>query len=385
MVPEYIQKTINFFIHLRNSFRRIINHIGVSLRLIYRSPGSIFLLIIYPMILLLLFGSIFATEDAFTFHLEVQDNDRTSFSEGLIQELDNQGILDIHRLDMTINPKEYLQENNLYSCLVIPQNWTTNSYNPTISTSNVTLILDPNSNKAERVAHIVLKTVKDYSLNISTEESLIGIIEVNFYSDSISYIDFFIPGIIGVIIMNTGILGVISRQVHFKESGLFRKLATTPITRWEYATAEIVWQYLIAFFTTVLAFLLAWIVFSFSWASFDELIPVILFVGVLVFSGIGLIISQLVRNPNNALAIGTIVTIPMIFLSGIFFDISGIQTLVIISKFSPLTYIVEALRSSMINRNFSYAWLNIGIAFAIGLTAFIVGVFLTQWTQDKKQ
>ena len=115
------------------------------------------------------------------------------------------------------------------------------------------------------------------------------------------------------------------------------------------------------------------------------MIPIILFVGVLVFSGIGLIISQLVRNPNNALAVGTLVTLPMLFLSGIFFDISGIQALVIISKFSPLTYIVEALRSSMINRNFSYAWLNIGIAFAIGITAFVVGVFLTQWDVDKKQ
>lgn len=385
MVPEYIQKIINFFIHLRNSFRRIRNHIGISIRLFYRSPGSIFLLIIYPMILLLLFGSIFATEDVFTFHLEVQDNDGTEFSEGLIQELDDQDILNIHRLGTTIDPKEYLQENNLHSCLVIPLNWTANSYNPTIATSNVTLILDPNSDIARRVAHIVLKTIKDYSLSISGEEPLIGITEVNFYSDTVSYIDFFIPGIVGVIIMNTGILGVINRQVHFKKSGLFRKLATTPITRWEYAAAEIGWQYLISFFTTILAFLVAWIVFSFSWASFDELIPVIIFVGVLVFSGIGLIISQLVRNPNNTLAIGTIVTIPMIFLSGIFFDISGIQALVIISKFSPLTYIVEALRSSMINRNFSYAWLNIGIAFAIGLTAFIVGVFLTQWNQDKKQ
>ncbi len=385
MVPEYLQKIINFFIHMRNSFRRIRNHIGVSIRLFYRSPGSIFLLIIYPMILLLLFGSIFASEDVFTFHLEVQDKDGTEFSEGLIQELGNQGLLDIHRLDTTINPKEYLQDNNLHSCLVIPLNWTANSFNPTITTSNVTLILDPNSNQASRVANIVIKTVNGYSFSISTEEPLVGISEVNFYSDSISYIDFFIPGIIGVIIMNAGILGVINRQVHFKKSGLFRKLATTPITRWEYAAAEIGWQYIIAFLTTLLTFLVAWIVFSFSWASFDELIPVIIFVGVLVFSGIGLIISQLVRNPNNTLAVGTIVTIPMIFLSGIFFDISGIQVLVVISKFSPLTYIVEALRSSMIARNFSYAWLNIGIAFAIGLTAFIVGVFLTQWNQDKKQ
>ena len=316
--------------------------------------------------------------------MEVQDFDGTSFSEGLIQDLDNQDILEVHQLATNIDPKVYLQENNLHSCLVIPVNWTASSYDLNSGITNVTLILDPNSNNARRVADIVLKTVKDYSLSISGEEPLIGIIEENFFSDTVSYIDFFIPGIIGVIIMNTGILGVINRHVYFKNTGLFRKLATTPITRWEYATAEIGWQYIIAFITTLLAILLAWIVFSFSWASFDELVPLILFVGVLVFSGIGLLISQLVRNQNNALAIGYLVTIPMFFLSGIFFDISGIPALVVISKFSPLTYIVEALRNSMINRNFTYAWANIGIAFAIGITAFVVGVFLTQWDSDKK-
>lgn len=384
MINEYLQKIVNFFIHLKNSFRRIFNHIGASIRLFVRSPASIFLLIIYPMILLLLFGSIYANEDVFTFHLEVQDFDGTQFSEGLIQDLDNQDILEVHQLATNIDPKIYLQENSLHSCLVIPVNWTASSYDIGSGTTNVTLILDPNSNNARRVADIVIKTVKDYSLAISDEEPLIGIIEENFVSDAVSYIDFFIPGIIGVIIMNTGILGVINRQVFFKSTGLFRKLATTPITRWEYATAEIGWQYIIAFITTLLAILLAWIVFSFSWASFDELVPLILFVGVLVFSGIGLLISQLVRNPNNALAIGYLVTLPMFFLSGIFFDISGIPALVVISKFSPLTYIVEALRNSMINRNFNYAWANIGIAFAIGITALVVGVFLTKWDSDKK-
>ena len=344
-----------------------------------------FLLIIYPMILLLLFGSIFANEDAFSFQLEVQDHDGTSFSEGLIQDLDDQDILDVHRLATNIDPYDYLQENNLHSCLIIPQNWTINSYDPLVETTNVTLIIDPNSDNARRVADIVLKAVKDYSLTISGEEPLIGIIEENFYSDTVSYIDFFIPGIIGVIIMNTGILGVINRHIHFKRTGLFRKLATTPITRWEYATAEFGWQYVIAFITTVLTILLAWIVFSFSWASFDELLPVILFVGVLVFSGLGLLISQLVRNPNNAFAIGMVITIPMLFLSGVFFDISGFPVLVVLSKISPLTYTVEALRNAMINRNFALAWANIGISFAIGITAFVVGVFLTQWDSDKKK
>ncbi|MHA1367031.1 MAG: hypothetical protein ACTSP5_11545, partial [Candidatus Heimdallarchaeota archaeon] len=76
------------------------------------------------------------------------------------------------------------------------------------------------------------------------------------------------------------------RQVNYNISGLFRKIATTPMTRWEYVSAEVIWQFLIAFFSTLLIILTAWAAFSFSWTSFSFLIIPIVIVGVMVFSGI---------------------------------------------------------------------------------------------------
>ena len=102
----------------------------------------------------------------------------------------------------------------------------------------------------------------------------------------------------------------------------------------------------------------------------------------MVFSGIGLIISQLVKNPNVAFAIGTLITIPLLFLSGVFFDISGVRAMVIISNISPLTYVVEALRASMITGNYSLAGLYIGLGFVLGLISIFIGVFLTKWDRD---
>ncbi|MFW9922776.1 MAG: ABC transporter permease, partial [Candidatus Thorarchaeota archaeon] len=373
----------SFFSHLRHSLRRIGNHLFASLKLFYRSPVTVFLLIIFPIILLLLFGSIFAHQTSFIYQLEVQDKDITFFSEGFVQSLENNEFLEVNRLDITIDPKEYLQENGLHACLIIPANWTANRFNPLITTSNVTLIVDPNSYTAKRVVEIVSSSLRNYDLENSLEEPLVLIDIEDFYSNTLSYIDFFLPGIIGIIILNTGILGTLNRQIHFRNSGLFRKLATTPITRWEYVTAEILWQFSIAFITTLLAILTAWIAFGFSWLAFDPLILLILLVGVIVFSGIGLLLSQLLRKSNVALGIGTLITIPFLFLSGVFFDISGIKFLSVISKFSPLTFIVDALRASMITNNISFAWANIGISFAIGALTFILGVFLTQWDSDK--
>lgn len=380
-IKRILQPIKNLLIHLSHSYRRISNHISTSFRLFYRSRVTIFLLIFYPIILLLLFGALFAQYDT-TFNLEIQDNDITVVSEELIQNLTAIDILEVNRLSTGVDPKEYLQENGLYACLVIPENWTLNSYNPSFSSSNVTLIIDPYSSSAQAVSNIVIKTIKNFNIQQKGYSPRVNLETENFYSDSISYIDFFLPGIIGVTIMNTGLLGTIFRQVHFKQTGLFKKFTTTPLTRWEYVIGEITWQSFIAFVATTLSVFTAWLAFDFSWGSFDELIIPIIFIGVILFSGIGLLLSQIIRNPNNVLIIGTLLTIPMIFLSGVFFDVSGLKILSILSKFSPLTFIVEALRSSMITRDFRNAWSNIGISFGIGIMAILFGIFLTRWERE---
>ncbi|MHA1212463.1 MAG: ABC transporter permease, partial [Candidatus Heimdallarchaeota archaeon] len=204
----------------------------------------------------------------------------------------------------------------------------------------------------------------------------------DFSSENISYIDFFLPGIIGVIIMNTGIIGTIMRQVHLQKIGVLRKFTTTPLTRIEYVSAELIWQFMIAFIATLLSVLTAWGVFGYSWFSFNIMILPIVIVGVVLFSGLGLLLSQIVRSRNNALIVGAMITIPMFFLSGIFFDISNSKVLIILSKFSPLTFIVDALRASMITGNYSEAGINIAIALGIGIVAIVIGTIFTRWERD---
>jgi len=376
------KKIRNFFLHLAHSFRRIGNHMGMSIRLFYRSRLTVFLFLFYPIILLLLFGSIFAKQDLLVFELGIQDNDATNVSQDLVEKLDSIDVLSTLLVPINEDPKEVMKQEDMYACLVIPVNWSSDAINPLYSSSNVTLILNSYSQSASRVAHLVSKAMLEFNIEQNGTLPLINIETENFISDNLNYIDFFLPGIIGVIIMNTSLLGTISRQTHFKKAALLRKFTTTPLTRWEYVTAEIVWQFLIAFIATTLTVFTAWIVFSFSWSSFSALIIPIVCIGSILFTGLGLLLSQIIRNPNNSLIVGFLITIPMLFLSGVFFDVSGIPALRVFSMFSPLTFLVNALRSSMITDNFRNAWMNIGIAFAIGLVSIIIGIFLTKWEKD---
>jgi ABC-2 type transport system permease protein len=370
-----------FFFHLQNSLRRIYYQIYSSMKIFYRSPFSFFLMVILPIIFLLLFGSIFAHNDVYNFHLEIQDNDNTALSDLVIQRLGDIDVLELHELSSDYNPREYSQENGLDTCLIIPNNWA----NDVLASSepvNVTLIMNPLSESSRLVSDIVIKTINELNLEFNSTESIIGLNEIDYVGGNLKYIDFVLPGIIGVIVMNIGILGTLNRQMSFKESKLANKLATTPLTRLEYFISEVLWQFIIAFFATLLATTTAWIVFGFSWSSFHVLVLPILAVGVLMFFGMGLVLSLFIESQNNAITIGTIITIPLLFLSGVFFDISRLPVLLVISNFSPLTFIINALRAGMITGNFSLAWMNIGISMAIAAVAIIIGVSLTKWQTD---
>lgn len=376
------QKLKDYLSHPLNSLRRIVNQISMSLRLFVRSPLSVLLMLIYPIILLLLFGSIFTPPQNYSFHLEVQDKDNTVFSEMFIQELMDSDILEVHRLSPIEDPKEYMQRNGLYACLVIPTDWTVDIFNPNIPVSKVTYISDPYSEKARIVSQIVKKTINEFNLNFTETSQIVDLETENFISGSIQYIEFFVPGVIGIIIMNAGLLGTLNRQLYFKQSGIFQKLATTPITKWEYVTAEIFWEFFIALIASFLSMLTAWIAFDFHWRDFSFIFFPIVFTGVMLFSGMGILIARFMKSRTAASAAGTLIMFPMIFLCGVFFDISGFPALVVISKFLPLTFIVEGLRAGMISGNYSLAWLDTGITVVIGVIIFSIGSFLLRWTEE---
>lgn len=158
------KKIGNFFFHLANSFRRIGNHIRASVKLFYRSRLTVFLFLFYPIILLLLFGSIFAKQDLLLFDLGVQDNDATSVSNDLLLKLNTIDVLSIKNLTTDDDPKTIMRQDDLHACLVIPVNWSSDAINPLYSSSNVTLIINSISQSALRVSHLVSNALREFNI-----------------------------------------------------------------------------------------------------------------------------------------------------------------------------------------------------------------------------
>ncbi len=388
--------------------KRLGAYISAALIDFKRSPLTIFFTIAYPIILILLFGAIFsgngATSSTYTMYYQSGGDDgffinstyTLNYTDQIIVTFQNMTrtdnitkLFDLRPIpDDIINPGTFLEEEEGYIALIIPENFTQEViFNPPM---NLTIILDRNSNSANIALSIVNSVIYQYNLGIAGyNETKIGMESFDIYlEEEIEYFEFLIPGIIGVAILNNGVIGTINRYSYFERKGFFRKLSSSPMSKADVVVGEASWIFLQGLISIIAILLIGWLVFKIPSGDYKWIYEVldwkvlpIAISAVLNFTGLGMIGARLVKNPDASTAVGNFITFPMMFLSGAFFEVAHIPVINVISKMLPLTYINEALRASMITPNIPIAWLNIGISFAFGVVLFTIGILVTKITE----
>jgi ABC-2 type transport system permease protein len=176
-------------------------------------------------------------------------------------------------------------------------------------------------------------------VNVSVEE-------VN--AHNLKYIDFLLPGLIALSVMQLAVFSVAFVFVEYKERGILKRVLATPVRPYQFVTANIITRLLVsiiqaAFFIVVgVLFFGVSIIGSYIWI----LVAVIL--GAIMFLGLGFTVSGLSKTTESVPAIANLVVFPMLFLGGTFFPIDAMPTwLQYVSKALPLTYFSSALRDVM--------------------------------------
>jgi ABC-2 type transport system permease protein len=399
-------------LEIRLSFIRIGAYISAALRDFSRSPLTIFFTVAYPIILILLFGAIFSDEGALgaSYNLYLQSGTDDGFQisptehlnftddfTNIIQEIkrnDSNLLFEVHHIPLkdennnSINAAQYLEEVDGYIAVVIPSNFTQELlFNPPI---NFTIILDENSQQAGIAYEILSSVVYSFNLGIAGyNDTKIGMETTDIYlEEQIEYFEFLIPGVIGIAIMNNGIIGTINRYSYFDRKGFFRKLSSSPMKKRDVVSGEASWIFIQGVISIIVILLIGWLAFKISDKDYMWIIDIldwkilpITLAAVLNFTGLGMIGARLTKTAGAATAAGNFLSFPMMFLSGAFFEVAHIPVINVISKMLPLTYIVDALRASLITNNTNLAWINIGISFAFGIVIFIIGILVTKMSE----
>lgn len=164
------------------------------------------------------------------------------------------------------------------------------------------------------------------------------------------YIDWVIPGLLGMNIMGTGMWGIGFGIVQARTRKLLKLLLATPMRRSEYLLAQMLGR--LTFFALEVFALLAFARIAFGVAPQGSLLAVIAvaFIGAVTFSGLGLLVASRARTVEGVSGLLNVVMMPMWLLSGVFFSSANFpERAQPFIRALPLTALNDALRGVMID------------------------------------
>ena len=195
------------------------------------------------------------------------------------------------------------------------------------------------------------------------------------------YIDFLIPGLIGLNLLGTGMWGIGFAIANARQQRLLKRLIATPMRRGEYLLsfmlARLVW--LVLEVAAVQGF--GWVAFGVamrgSWSGYAA----VCLLSALVFSALGLLVASRVKTIEGVSGLMNVVMLPMWLLSGVFFSSErfpeAMQPLI---QALPLTATNDALRL-LTNEGAGFIAIvpELGILAAWGVVSFAVALRLFRW------
>jgi ABC-2 type transport system permease protein len=245
----------------------------------------------------------------------------------------------------------------------------------------LTIMLDPSDQSAAVVKSIIASVGNAFNYQMIGAENVIEFNETSVTTSSVGAVDLYIPGITAAFIMTNGIIGLTATNTEFKRRGIIKRLSITPLTKLDWIIGNVLSQTLLNLMLTAIMIGAGWIIFNVRVIP-DALSIIMILLGSTMFSGIGMILSGFIKDVEAASAIGNAIAFPMMFLSGTYFPIeimpSYIQT---ISKALPLTYFSEGLKYSMLYKYPEGIYFNMAIVAVLAVVFIIVGAFVTRWKE----
>ena len=374
----------------------IIHDLYAGIKAWLRSPGTVFWTILFPILLILIFGAIFSDADEVEFDLVVQDLDESTISEEFIDTLNNISGINVIHLGEGKDVTEYMLDEDKSVVLVIPEGFNTTildyieaQYDPFVTFDddripfNLTLYVDPSDQTTTSIlSSIITSVIHQFNMNITGGKNILGITQESSIGEDFDYIDFFLPGMIGFTIMTSCIYGSIERNTKYRKDGILRKLLTMPITRSEWILSKMLFMLFLSFVSTSVILIVGVLVWGVS-VKINIFFFLLIIATSFLFSGIGMIIGRFVKDQETADMAGGAITFPMMFLAGTFFPLDQMPDfLQSVAQVLPLYYVNEGLRNSMIHADLDKTLFFSGFVLVFAAVFFIIGVVLTKWKED---
>ena len=196
------------------------------------------------------------------------------------------------------------------------------------------------------------------------------------------YIDFLIPGLLGMNLMNSGMWGIGFALVDMRQRKLLKRFVGTPMRRGDFLLALMSSRLVLMIIEIGLLLTLG--VLMFHMRVMGSVLAILLWgcVGAIAFGGVGLLTASRAQKIESVSGLMNLVMMPMWIFSGVFFSYerfpAAIQPLI---KALPLTALNDALRASILEGTpILHQWSRLLILGLWGGVSFVLALRWFRWT-----
>jgi len=197
----------------------------------------------------------------------------------------------------------------------------------------------------------------------------------------IRYVDFLIPGLMAMSIMNACLWGIGWNLIELRIKKLLRRIVATPLRKSIFLFSHGLNRMILSAAEMLLLYVFAYFYFDIRIQGSLLALALVFFSGYCAFAGISILISSRVQNTQSGNGMINIVTMPMFILSGIFFSYHNFPDwLIPYVEVLPLTMLTNSLRG-IITEGIGLAQViqpSLGL-FGIGAVCFALGLKFFRW------
>ena len=380
-----------------------------------RHPPRLVSILIFPIIMILLFGYGMGGDmtDLPVVVVSQSHGDLTDVTLDTIKSTDQYNVIEV--MDDVDDAKERVDNGEVKAAIILPEN-----YDSDASQKAVTLYLDSSDQMASSTLESVTQGIFSKLSNMEAADAIttspsseelentnttgvnqtalatntqsanvtksVGHAFDNFKDDialhinqiygNIKHIDFLVPAVLGMTVMMSCMMGMGASIAGERETGELARLFMTPTSISTVVGGKIASKLIIELVRALILILMAILLFNVSIKGGILQTFVVLVFGALCFVGFGIMLSARTNSQEDYTQISMPFSMPMMFVSGVFYPIETMPWILQkIAYIFPLTYLNDAMRAVMIKgQSLCDVWLDLVVLLGFTALFFIIGV-----------
>lgn len=330
---------------MKSSIYTVITFARINTKRFFRDKLAIFFTITFPLIFLLIFGSLFGGDNNVSFKVALINQSTTKVAQEWSAQAKQSSLIQVNdNIDSIEQAKDDMRKSTIDAVIVLPPSF--GQVKDNIPTGEITILYNENNQQsAQALSSIIQAQMNELNKQLVDTSVPFSVKEVSTKQEGLTQFDYTFAGMIGFAIVGLGIFGPVSVFPELKKQGVLRRLRTTPIRVWQYFVSNVMSQGLIGVLAVSILFIVSLTLFNLQMRGSYLLLFAFVLLSIVTIYGIGLAIGGWAKSERQAAPLSNLITFPMIFLSGTFFPRFLMpEWLQQITNYLPLTPVIDGMR-----------------------------------------